>query len=57
MRVGCKCGCLCSDITKDYCCIECEKFNICKNRCFKNDVGVTKEKILRICVESYRINS
>ena len=57
MIVGCKHGCLCNDINKEYCCIECEKFNSCKDSCPRNDIGITKENILKICVDSYRVNS
>jgi len=28
--IGCKNGCLCNDINKELCCIECEEFSTCK---------------------------
>lgn len=35
--IGCKNGCLCNDISKDLCCIECEKFSSCKGFCYVID--------------------
>jgi hypothetical protein len=35
--IGCKNGCLCNDINKELCCIECEEFSTCKGYCFVID--------------------
>ncbi|MBS5952554.1 MAG: hypothetical protein KIB53_01955 [Paraclostridium bifermentans] len=37
IAVGCKNGCLCNDINKELCCIECENFETCKGYCFVID--------------------
>lgn len=54
MIIGCKNGCLCSDINKDYCCVECDNFNSCKEPCisFLNK-RYDKEEVLNLCKKSF----
>lgn len=50
MIIRCKKGCLCSDINKDYCCIECDNFDNCAEPCeYLLDGNYHKEDILELC--------
>lgn len=50
MKIGCKKGVLCSDINKEYCCLECSDFNTCKEPCLPLINGETrKEHVLEFC--------
>lgn len=56
MIIGCKNGCLCDDINKDYCCVECSNFNSCKEPCIpflNKEYG--KEEVLNLCKKSFVI--
>lgn len=53
MVIGCKIGCLCSDINKEYCCKECDKNENCKNSCETIQKLLTKEVIIKNCKNSY----
>lgn len=58
MMIGCKNGCLCEDISKEYCCIECSNSNTCKEVCmFLLNKDVNKEKVLELCKYSFEVSS
>lgn len=54
--IGCKKGCLCSDITKELCCCECQNFIPCKQSCEISATAHTEKEILQICLHAYDTN-
>lgn len=55
MILGCKDGCLCDDINKNYCCVECYKFFDCKESCAETFKTFGKENLLYTCENAYEI--
>ncbi|MGL5189103.1 MAG: hypothetical protein ACRC7S_05505 [Cetobacterium sp.] len=52
--IGCKNGCLCNDINKELCCVECDYFNTCKEYCLEiKNIG--NNNILFKCEKSFEI--
>lgn len=57
MLIKCKKGCLCGSVNKDYCCLECNNFDTCKEPCMPLLNGeIDKEKVLNLCKNAIRIN-
>lgn len=56
MILGCKIGCLCSDINKDYCCRECDNHSNCESACDWLNYISSREGILKSCDDSYLVN-
>lgn len=56
MILGCKTGCLCSDINKEYCCRECDKNNDCESSCEIIQRLFSKNEILKSCKNSFLVS-